>query len=182
MQFEVHLLTGDNWATARSIAERVGIPNVSAEVRPDGKARVIQELRAAHRTVAMVGDGINDAPALAAAHLAIAIGSGTQVAIETADFVLVRSDLEDVLVALDLSRCVFRRIRYNFAWAMGYNVAMVPVAAGVFFPATHLQLPPMLAGLAMAMSSVSVVLSSLLLNWYQRPKPVVRQSEILSPL
>jgi Cu+-exporting ATPase len=179
-QLQVHLLTGDNWATARSIAERIGVPHVLAEVRPEGKARVIKELRAAHRTVAMVGDGINDAPALVAAGLAIAIGSGTQVAIEAADFVLVRSDLEDVLVALDLARHVFWRIRWNYVWAMGYNVAMVPIAAGVFFPATHVQLPPMLAGLTMSMSSVSVVLSSLLLNWYRRPKPVARVGESLS--
>ena len=174
MQIEVHLLTGDNWATARSIAERLGIANVSAEVRPDGKAAAVRELRSAGRVVAMVGDGVNDAPALAAADLAIAIGSGTQVAIEAADFVLVRSDLEDVVVALDLCRATFRRIQLNYFWAMAYNVAMVPVAAGAFFPATRLQLPPAFAGLAMAMSSVSVVLSSLLLNWYRRPPPVWR--------
>lgn len=174
MQVEVHLITGDNWRTARSISEQLGIKNVSAEVQPDGKERAVRALQGRRKVVAMVGDGVNDAPALAAADIGIAIGSGTEVAVETADFVLVRSDLEDVVVALDLARKTFRRIQANFGWAMLYNVLMVPIAAGAFYPVFHMQLPPMFAGLAMALSSVSVVASSLMLRWYRRPVPVLR--------
>lgn len=174
VQVEVHLITGDNWRTARSISEQLGITSVAAEVKPDGKERAVRALQGRRKVVAMVGDGVNDAPALAAADLGIAIGSGTEVAVETADFVLVRSDLEDVVVALDLARKTFRRIQANFGWAMVYNVLMVPVAAGAFYPVFHMQLPPMFAGLAMAMSSVSVVVSSLMLRWYRRPLPVLR--------
>lgn len=168
------MITGDNWRTARSISDQLGIINCSAEVKPDGKERAVRALQGRRKTVAMVGDGVNDAPALAAADVGIAIGSGTEVAVETADYVLIRSDLEDVVVALDLSRKTFTRIKHNYGWAMVYNVVMVPFAGGLFYPLLHVNLDPMFAGLAMAMSSVSVVLSSLLLMRYRRPAPVLR--------
>jgi len=175
MGVEVHMLTGDNWRTARALGGRLGITKIEAEVLPAGKADVVRKLQADGKVVAMVGDGINDSPALAAADLGVAIGSGTDVAVEAAGYVLMRSDLEDVLAALDLSRKTFRRIRLNYVWAMGYNVVMIPVAAGVLYPATRIALPPWLAGAAMAMSSVSVVCSSLLLQCYKRPPSVLRE-------
>jgi Cu+-exporting ATPase len=167
------MLTGDNWATARAVAARLGIRHVSAEVLPAGKAARVAELQAGGgAAVAMVGDGVNDSPALAQADVGVAIGRGTDIAIEAADYVLMRSDLDDVLTALDLSRATFNRIRLNYAWALGYNLVAVPVAAGVLYPPLHFQLPPWVAGACMALSSVSVVCSSLLLRRYRPPKPV----------
>jgi Cu+-exporting ATPase len=191
MGVQSHLVTGDNWQTARAIAAECGIVSVHAEVSPAGKAAKIEELKAApiRKTlsgtvsvargstpvVAMVGDGINDAPALAAADVGIAIGAGTDIAIEAADFVLMRSDLEDVVAAIDLSRKTFRQIRYNYVWAMGYNLLAIPLAAGVLYPRTRIQAPPWVAGAAMAFSSVSVVCSSLSLRYYKRPPRVLRE-------
>ncbi|BDA40669.1 probable copper-transporting ATPase HMA5 [Coccomyxa sp. Obi] len=170
----VHLVTGDNWRTARAIAEQLAIINVCAECLPGAKADKIRQLQGSKKVVAMVGDGVNDSPALAAADVGIAVGSGTDIAIEAADYVLMRDDLEDVLVAIDLSRKTFNRIRVNYFWAMGYNVIMIPFAAGVFYPCTHMQIPPWVAGALMVFSSVSVVCSSLMLRNYKRPKPVLR--------
>jgi Cu+-exporting ATPase len=160
--YKTVMLTGDNKATAEAIAKDVGIDQVIAEVMPADKARTITELQA-HSHVAFVGDGINDAPALATAHLGIAMGSGTDVAIESGDIVLVKNDLLDVARALKLSRKTFGRIKLNLFWAFVYNLAGVPIAAGVFAGA-GLTLNPALAGLAMAFSSVSVVTSSVLLT------------------
>ena len=168
---EVWLVSGDNERTSRHVAQRAGVDSsrVMAEVKPEGKAAKVEELQAAGHIVAMVGDGINDAPALAQADVGIAVGSGTDVAMEAADIVLMKSSLADVCTALDLSRSVMHRIHVNFVWAFGYNLIGIPFAAGVLYPVLLVQLPPMFAGAAMALSSVSVVCSSLLLHFYRPP-------------
>ena len=165
------MVTGDNARTAAYIARRCGIDpaHILADAKPQGKAEKVDALQRRGERVAMVGDGVNDAPALVQASVGIAVASGTDVAIEAADIVLMKSDVCDVLTALDLSATVMRRIRINFAWAFAYNLAMVPFAAGVLYPVLLIQLPPMFAGLAMGLSSVSVVCSSLLLHLYRPP-------------
>ena len=174
------LLTGDNWRTARAVADQLGIADVQAEVLPIGKVEAVRELQAGgRRVVGMVGDGVNDSPALAQADVGIAVGSGADVAIEAANIVLMKSDLEDVLMALDLCRTAFQRIRWNYIFALGYNLTMIPIAAGCLYPSLHFQLPPWIAGACMALSSVSVVGSSLLLRRYQRPRAVMRDLAII---
>nr|ACF95863.1 heavy metal P-type ATPase [Arabidopsis thaliana] len=170
MNIKSIMVTGDNWGTANSIAREVGIDSVIAEAKPEQKAEKVKELQAAGHVVAMVGDGINDSPALVAADVGMAIGAGTDIAIEAADIVLMKSNLEDVITAIDLSRKTFSRIRLNYVWALGYNLMGIPIAAGVLFPGTRFRLPPWIAGAAMAASSVSVVCCSLLLKNYKRPK------------
>eukprot|EP00579_Thalassiosira_antarctica_P015457 CAMPEP_0201944256 /NCGR_PEP_ID=MMETSP0903-20130614/52768_1 /ASSEMBLY_ACC=CAM_ASM_000552 /TAXON_ID=420261 /ORGANISM="Thalassiosira antarctica, Strain CCMP982" /LENGTH=1269 /DNA_ID=CAMNT_0048487199 /DNA_START=135 /DNA_END=3947 /DNA_ORIENTATION=+ len=190
MGIDVWMCTGDHELTAQAVALKVGIDqdNVCSNVKPEGKADLIRRLqkrRVVHSNrrrwrrnrnetmvdnrVAVVGDGINDAVALARSDVGIAIGAGTEVAVEAADIVLVRSQLHDVVVSLHLSRVVFGRIRLNFVWAMAYNLFALPFAAGLLYPFTDWTLPPAFAGLMMAFSSVSVVVSSLLLRMYVKP-------------
>ena len=179
MKINVWMLTGDNRRTAEAIAYELGIPReqVVAEVLPGEKSDKVVELQEAGKIVAMVGDGVNDSPALAQANLGIAIGAGADVAVEAADLVLVKSCLLDVICAIDLSRVTYQRIRLNMLWALGYNSLGIPIAAGVFFPLIKVVLPPEVAGFAMALSSVSVVVSSLLLRNYRPPKLNLRLVE-----
>ena len=167
---DVVMLTGDNETTANAIAKRIGINTVFANVRPNQKEDMVRKFQADGRKVAMVGDGINDAPALAAADVGIAIGSGTDVAKETGGIVLIKDDMTDVPRALDLSKATVRKIKENLLWAFFYNVALIPIAAGALVPflgAGIYEVLPLLAGLAMAISSVTVVSNSLLLRRFR---------------
>src|SRR6202011_5856798 len=151
------MLTGDHRATAQVVATKLGIDEVLAEVRPDEKAEVVAKLQAQGRVVAMAGDGINDAPALARAQVGIAMGTGTDIAMEIASITLVKGDLRGIVRARLLSRLTVRNIRQNLAFAFLYNLLGIPIAAGVFYPLFGWQLSPMLASAAMSFSSVSVI-------------------------
>jgi Cu+-exporting ATPase len=158
---EVVLASGDRREVVSSVARQIGIADARAGLLPSDKLEMIRALGGSGRTVGMVGDGINDAPALAAAGLGIVIGSGTDLAKEAGDVVLVRSDLRDVVRVIQIGRRTLRTIRQNLAWALGYNLVMVPIAAGALYPVLGWTLPPAACGLAMSLSSVSVVLNSI---------------------
>lgn len=167
---ETVMITGDNKRTAQAIASEVGINNVVAEVLPEDKAEEVKKLQDEGKIVAMVGDGINDAPALAQANIGYAMGKGTDIAMETGDIVLMKDDLRDIAKSIDLSHATMNKIKQNFIWAFGYNIILIPIAAGILWLPIQFLLPPVAAGLAMAFSSVSVVTNSLFLR---RWKPTI---------
>jgi Cu+-exporting ATPase len=170
LKIKVVMLTGDNTRTAKAVAGKLGIERVVAEVLPERKEQVIRELQKEGEVVGMVGDGINDAPALAAADVGIAIGAGTDVAIETAGIILIRSNLRDVVTAIKLSKATVRKIKQNLFWAFCYNMALIPIAAGVLVPFLGPRIyhfMPYFAALAMGTSSATVVSNSLLLNKFK---------------
>jgi len=164
---KVVMISGDNRRSAESIARQLGIDSVLAGVLPEDKAAEIKKLQIGGGKVAMVGDGVNDAPALVQADVGIAIGSGTDVAIESGGIVLVRDDIRDVVRTLELSCYTMRKIKQNLFWAFFYNIVAIPVAAGALYPSTHFLLNPIIAGAAMAFSSVSVVTNSLSMRRYR---------------
>ncbi|MFW2352098.1 heavy metal translocating P-type ATPase [Aliarcobacter butzleri] len=167
MGLEVIMLTGDNYKTANAIAKQININNVIAEVLPQDKEKEIQKLQSLGKKVAMIGDGINDAPALVRADVGIAIGAGTDIAIESANIVLVKSDLLDAVKAIQLSNAVIKNIKQNLFWAFFYNIIGIPLAAGVFYTILGWKLSPMFAGAAMSLSSVTVVLNALRLKLFE---------------
>ena len=166
---DVIMLTGDNEVTARAIARQAGIDRVLADVRPDEKAAQVRRLQAEGKLVAMVGDGVNDAPALASADVGIAIGTGTDIAMESAGVTLMSGDLQGLVTAIDLSRATMANIKQNLFWAFAYNVALIPLAAGLFYPLTGWLLDPIFAAGAMALSSVTVVSNALRLRRFRAP-------------
>jgi Cu+-exporting ATPase len=179
---EVAMLTGDNRRTAEAIGRAVGIDRVLADVRPDGKAAAVKSLQAEGKPVAMVGDGVNDAPALASAEVGVAMGTGTDVAMESAGVTLMSGDLRGLVTAIALSRATMRNIRENLFWAFAYNVVLIPVAMGVLYPFTGILLDPILAAAAMALSSVTVVSNALRLRRFRPPQiaqpPSVKNREL----
>ncbi|MCL5942147.1 MAG: HAD-IC family P-type ATPase, partial [Actinobacteria bacterium] len=175
---ETVMITGDNRRTAEAIARKVGIDRVLAEVLPEHKAEQVKALQQAGRLVAMVGDGINDAPALAQADVGMAIGSGTDVAKETGNVILIKSDLMDVVTALEVGRATMRKVKQNLFWAFVYNSAGIPIAAGALYPLTGQMVSPELAAFFMATSSLSVTLNTLMLR---RFRPTARRGRPEAP-
>jgi Cu+-exporting ATPase len=171
---ETVMITGDNRRTAEAIARQVGIDRVLAEVLPHDKAAEVKKLQALGQKVAMVGDGVNDAPALAQSDVGMAIGSGTDVAKETGHVILIRDDIRDVVVALEIAKATMRKVKQNLFWAFVYNTLGIPLGAGLFYPMVALVVSPEIAGLMMAVSSVSVTLNTLLLK---RFKPSIRRDD-----
>jgi Cu+-exporting ATPase len=172
MKMDVWMVTGDNARTARAISQKLGLTpdRVISEALPVAKVRQVKKLQKEGKVVGMIGDGINDSPALAQADVGMSFGTGAEIAAEASDMVLVRGHVSDVCTALDLSRTIFRRIQWNFVFSLLYNCLGIPIAAGVFYPWVHVRLPPTLAALAMALSSFSVVMNSLALRLYRPPK------------
>lgn len=166
--YKLAMITGDNKITAQAIGKKIGIDMILAEVTPEDKYLKVKELQDLGYNVAMVGDGINDSPALVQADIGIAIGGGTDIAMESADIVLMKKNLYDVITTMDLSNAVIRNIKQNLFWAFIYNSIGIPLAAGVFYPLTGHLLNPMIAGFAMAMSSVSVVTNALRLKRFKK--------------
>jgi Cu+-exporting ATPase len=164
---ETVMITGDNRRTAEAIARQVGIDHVLAEVLPQDKAEEVKKLQAQGKQVAMVGDGVNDAPALAQADVGLAIGSGTDVAKETGDVILIKDDIRDVVVTLEVAKATMRKVKQNLFWAFIYNTLGIPLGAGLFYPFASLVISPEIAGLMMAVSSISVTLNTLLLKGYK---------------
>ncbi len=169
MSIQVMMLTGDNKKTAQAIAKELGIEKYVAEVLPGEKYEIIKDLQAEGHKVAMVGDGINDAPSLAQADVGIAIGSGSDIAIETGGLILMKDDLRDVVAGIQLSRKTMSKIKQNLFWAFIYNVGLIPIAAGLLYILIGVLLSPIFSGLAMALSSVTVVTNSLTLRRF-KPK------------
>ncbi len=163
------MITGDNEATAKAIAKQLGIDEIAAEVLPDGKVEALKQFSHKGAKVAFVGDGINDAPALAQADVGLAIGTGTDVAIEAADVVLMSGDLRGVVDAIALSQATIRNIKQNLFWAFAYNALLIPVAAGMLYPINGMLLSPIIAAAAMALSSVFVLGNALRLKRFQAP-------------
>jgi Cu+-exporting ATPase len=175
---KVVMLTGDDRRTAQAVGDQLGLTQVIAQVLPADKERQVAALQEAGEVVAMVGDGVNDAPALARADVGLAIGAGTDVAIESADIVLMKSDLVDAVTAVELSRATIRNVKQNLFWAFFYNIICIPLAAGLFYPILHVQLSPMLAAAAMSLSSVCVVSNALRLRFF---KPSITSSHSADP-
>ena len=169
MKIQTVLLSGDRKRAVRSLAKQLGIKRSCYELMPGDKVNEIKRLQSKGFTVAMVGDGINDSPSLAQSNVGIAIGAGSDIAIQSADIVLVKSDLRDVVTAIDLSRTTYQRIRLNHFWALGYNIVLIPLAMGIFYPLIRVIIPPLLAAFAMSSSSLLVLTSSLLLKMYKKP-------------
>jgi Cu+-exporting ATPase len=182
MGVDVWMVTGDNSRTAAAVGTQLGISpdRIISEALPAAKLEKVCALQAAGRIVLMVGDGVNDSPALAQADVGMSLGTGAEIATEASDMVLVKGHVADVCTALHLSRTIFRRIKWNLLWSLVYNCLGIPIAAGVFYPIAHTRLPPTLAALAMALSSVSVVLSSLTLRLYRPPTEIGRNRSRLS--
>lgn len=170
LEVETIMLTGDNEDTAKVIAEECGITKVIAKVLPEQKAKVVEEVKASGKIVAMVGDGINDSVALTMANVGIAMGSGTDVAIESAEVVLMKDDLSEVATAIQLSKKVIANIKINLFWAFFYNILFIPIAAGVLYAPFHITLSPMICALAMSLSSICVVLNALRINNFKKEK------------
>jgi len=166
----VWMITGDHKATAEVIAQQLGIDNVEAEALPIDKAKIIENLQSRGMHVAMLGDGVNDAVALSQANIGIAVGTAADLSLEVADIVMLSDNLHSVIVALDLSKTVYRRIKINLCWAFGYNFIMLPLAAGILQVPAGFHIPPAIAGLSDLVSSVPVILFSLLLHRYTAPK------------
>jgi Cu+-exporting ATPase len=168
------MITGDNRRTAEAIARQVGIDRILAEVLPQDKAEEVKKLQALGRKVAMVGDGVNDAPALAQADVGMAIGSGTDVAKETGDVILIKDDMRDVVTALEVAQATMRKVKQNLFWAFAYNTLGIPIGAGLFYPFVSLIISPEIASAMMAISSISVTLNTLLLK---RFKPSIKRQQ-----